>query len=536
MTLKRQLLLISGGAFSVLFAVLVYALYALDRASNETDHLIAHEISAQLTYTKLYAAGLQAASSMRSVVLDPQNETGYANLKRGLEDFDAALALVRTIPLTDSQKAETLRSIESMHAQRKQLIEQATRLVRADVPRTIVLLNDEEIPLWRKIRDLLLEQVKAARTDMEAARQEEADAAHRIIAGVGVCTVLALLLSGVCLLLLVRRLDSSLGGDPIAVAAAAAAVAQGDLSQALPNATTGSVIESMRRMQGQLVDSVTVIRAGAEQLNVAAERLNDNETGVAERVQQQSDKLAEIAAAVEQLTTSIRVVADLGSETNSLAQGAGQQAGQGVVAIERVLTEMNAIQRAVDRAATVIAELGRESESIASVVGTIREIADQTNLLALNAAIEAARAGEQGRGFAVVADEVRKLAERTTTSTGEIGATIARVRAGIGEATGRMNEGVDIVASGRTLANDAGAVMQTILHNAEEVVRTVHEMAHSVSEQSTVSTQIAQRIEAISLASEDNMRAVDEAVGATQRVNTLAHQLTDSVRVFRLPA
>ena len=270
MTLKRQLLLISGGAFSVLFAVLVYALYALERASNETDHLIAHEISAQLTYTKLYAAGLQAASSMRSVVLDPQNETGYVNLKRGLEDFDAALALVRTIPLTDSQKAETLRSIESMHAQRKQLIEQATRLVRADVPRTIVLLNDEEIPLWRKIRDLLLEQVKAARTDMEAARQEEADAAHRIIAGVGVCTVLALLLSGVCLLLLVRRLDSSLGGDPIAVAAAAAAVAQGDLSQALPNATTGSVIESMRRMQGQLVDSVTVIRAGADGLAVVS--------------------------------------------------------------------------------------------------------------------------------------------------------------------------------------------------------------------------------------------------------------------------
>ena len=536
MTLKRQLLLISGGAFSVLFAVLAYALYALDRASEETDHLIGHEVSAQLAYTNLYASGLQAASSMRSVVLDPKNEVGYANLKRGLDDFDAALALAKSIPPTESQKPDALRSIETMHAQRKQLIERATTLVRNDVPRAMALLNDEEIPLWRKIRDVLLEQVKAARTDMDAARQEGADAAHRVIAVVGVCTLLALIFGGVCLALLVRRLDSSLGGDPVAVAAAAAAVAQGDLSQALPGAAPGSVIESMRRMQGQLVDSVTVIRAGAEQLNVAAERLNDNETGVAERVQQQSDKLAEIAAAVEQLTTSIRVVADLGSETNSLAQGAGQQAGQGVVAIERVLTEMNAIQRAVDRAATVIAELGRESESIASVVGTIREIADQTNLLALNAAIEAARAGEQGRGFAVVADEVRKLAERTTTSTGEIGATIARVRAGIGEATGRMNEGVDIVASGRTLANDAGAVMQTILHNAEEVVRTVHEMAHSVSEQSTVSTQIAQRIEAISLASEDNMRAVDEAVGATQRVNTLAHQLTDSVRVFRLPA
>lgn len=188
MTLKRQLLLISGGAFSVLFAVLAYALYALDQASEETDHLIGHEVSAQLAYTNLYASGLQAASSMRSVVLDPKNEVGYANLKRGLDDFDAALALAKSIPPTESQKPDALRSIETMHAQRKQLIERAIALVRHDVPRTVALLNDEEIPLWRKIRDVLLEQVKVARTDMDAARRESADAAHRVIAVVGVCT------------------------------------------------------------------------------------------------------------------------------------------------------------------------------------------------------------------------------------------------------------------------------------------------------------------------------------------------------------
>ena len=481
MTLKRQLLLISGGAFSVLFAVLAYALYALDRASEETDHLIGHEVSAQLAYTNLYASGLQAASSMRSVVLDPKNEVGYANLKRGLDDFDAALALAKSIPPTESQKPDALRSIETMHAQRKQLIERATTLVRNDVPRTMALLNDEEIPLWRKIRDVLLEQVKAARTDMDAARQEGADAAHRVIAVVGVCTLLALIFGGVCLALLVRRLDSSLGGDPVAVAAAAAAVAQGDLSQALPGAVPGSVIESMRRMQGQLVDSVTVIRAGAEQLNAAAEALNENEAGVAARVQQQSDNLSEIAAAVEQLTTSIRVVADLGSETHHLAQGAGEQAGQGVAAIERVLTEMNAIQRTVDHAASVIADLGRESESIASVVGTIREIADQTNLLALNAAIEAARAGESGRGFAVVADEVRKLAERTSTATGEIGGMIHAIQSESNSVTASMNAGLNEVKLGVGLAGDAGEAIKKMRDGATRVVDVIYDLSKTVA-------------------------------------------------------
>jgi len=170
------------------------------------------------------------------------------------------------------------------------------------------------------------------------------------------------------------------------------------------------------------------------------------------------------------------------------------------------------------------------------VVETIREIADQTNLLALNAAIEAARAGESGRGFAVVADEVRKLAERTTHSTKEIAETIDKVRGGISEAATCMADGVSTVSSGRELASGAGVAMQNILHSSEDVLRTVREMAHSIAEQSTVSTQIAQRIESISMCSEDNMRAMNEAVLSTHQVRDLAMKVEGSVKVFKLPA
>jgi methyl-accepting chemotaxis protein len=270
-------------------------------------------------------------------------------------------------------------------------------------------------------------------------------------------------------------------------------------------------------------------------LTDASATLTKNENGIATRIQQQSDNLAEIAAAIEQLTTSIRVVADLGHETRDIATASGVQAEQGAKAIGHVVAEMNVIQTSVGKAASVVEQLGHESDRIAEVVNTIREIADQTNLLALNAAIEAARAGESGRGFAVVADEVRKLAERTTRSTQEISDTINKVRDGISEAASRMSEGVSTVANGRELASSAGKVMENMLRSSEDVLRTVREIAHSITEQSTVSTQIAQRIENISNVSEDNRRAMDDAVASTHQVRDLAVKVESSVQVFKLP-
>jgi methyl-accepting chemotaxis protein len=501
-----------------------------------TNELVEHTAASQLAYTSLYAGGLQASSSLRSVVLDPQNKTGYTNLKKGLEDFDAALGQAKALPPTRNQSAEAIKQIEQMHEKRKLLITKATDLVQTDVPGTINLLNKEEIPLWRQIRDILLEQVKVARSDTELQRKESAESVNRAIYIVMFMTIVALVMAVISITLIMRRIDRSLGGDPSTVAAIAQAVAKGNLALKIESSTTHSVLDSMLEMQRKLVSSVSVIRSGAALLDDASARLTENENGIAARIQKQSDDLAEIAAAVEQLTTSIRVVSDLGNETNEIAAGSGQQAGQGVKAIENVVLEMNVIQESVNKASNVVEQLGLESDRIANVVETIRDIADQTNLLALNAAIEAARAGESGRGFAVVADEVRKLAERTTRSTAEIAGTIDKVRSGISEAATRMAEGVATVTSGRELANGAGEAMQNILHSLEDVVRTVREMAHSISEQSAVSTQIAQRIERISLSSEDNMRAMNDAVASTHEVRNLAMKVEGSVQVFQLPA
>jgi methyl-accepting chemotaxis protein len=536
MTFKQHLSLIVGGAFFVLFIALGYTLFALSAASRQTNELVEHTTAAQLAYTNLYASGLQTSSSLRGVVLDPKNKTGYTNLEKGLEDFDKALAQAKALPPTRSQSAEAVRQIEEMHQKRKQLVSKATELVQHDVGATIEFLNKEEIPLWRRIREVLLDQVSKARADTLVQHQQSTESASRaIMIGAGL-TLLALSMAVVSLTLIMRSIDKSLGGDPSTAAAIAHAVAEGNLTVKIGHARPGSVLDSMQEMQTRLIASVTVIRSGASLLSDASAKLSENGEDVAKRIQRQSDDLSEMAASIEQLTTSIRVVADLGSETSEIATGSGSQAETGATAIGEVVREMNIVQETVNKTAGVIDQLGRESERIAKVVETIREVADQTNLLALNAAIEAARAGDAGRGFAVVADEVRKLAERTTSSTKDITETIDKVRSGISDASTHMTEGVAKVANGRKLAISAGEVMERILQSSRDVLRTVREIAHSIAEQSSVSTQIAQRVESISVSSDDNRRTMDETVTSTLKVRDLSHQLKDSVQVFQLPA
>jgi len=510
-------------------------LFSLSTSTRQTNMLVEHTTAAQLAYTNLYASGLQASSSLRSVVLDPKNQTGYANLKKGLEDFDTALAQAKALPPTPSQSADAIKQIEQRHEKRKQLIAKATDLVQSKVPETISFLNKEEIPLWREIRDILLDQVKKARADTEIQHKQSTDSARRAILIGILLTVLATGMAIVSITLIIRSINRNLGGDPATVAGIAQAIAKGNLSQTIENSVSQSVMDSMQGMQRQLISSVSTIRSGTALLSNASAELTETEHGVAARIQQQSDNLSEVAAAIEQLTTSIQVVADLGRNTSEIATDSGIQAKNGAEAIDRVVKEINIVHETVNKAAEVINQLGRESDRIATVVQTIREIADQTNLLALNAAIEAARAGEAGRGFAVVADEVRKLAERTTLSTHEIADTIDKVRSGISDATTRMSDGVSTVANGRDLAIASGEVMQRILQASDEVLRTVREIANSISEQSTVSTQIAQRIENVSISSADNMRAMDEAVASTHKVHELVLEVEGSVQVFKLP-
>ena len=202
--------------------------------------------------------------------------------------------------------------------------------------------------------------------------------------------------------------------------------------------------------------------------------------------------------------------------------------------IRKAATEMEEITGSVDSSSAIIGTLEHQSQAISVIVNVIKEIADQTNLLALNAAIEAARAGEQGRGFAVVADEVRKLAERTAVSTQEIAATIAKIQNGTQDAVRSMAASVDRVRVGTSLAQQAGGSIQEIREGAHQVAEVVSDISDSLREQSAASNEIAKNVENIARMVEANNASANHVAAGSLQLQQLADELTASISSFRL--
>ncbi|MDR0673906.1 MAG: methyl-accepting chemotaxis protein [Zoogloeaceae bacterium] len=287
----------------------------------------------------------------------------------------------------------------------------------------------------------------------------------------------------------------------------------------------GIMVGSFNKMLSELQHSFQGIQARMGEVSGAVESLNAAAQQVASSSSSQSSSTSAMAASVEEMTVSIHTVTNSASDAQAMAERAGVVSDEGGQIIERTAAEMGAIAETVAQASQVIQALGSDSRQISSVVQVIKEVADQTNLLALNAAIEAARAGEQGRGFAVVADEVRKLAERTAQSTGDISAMIGKIQVSAKEAVEEMERVVRQVESGKTLAQNAGERIAEIREEAGKVSSAVTEISNALKEQSQASQDIARHVESIAQMTDENSAAAEETASGAQHL----HQLSDSV-------
>ncbi|MDK9689968.1 methyl-accepting chemotaxis protein [Azospira sp.] len=276
------------------------------------------------------------------------------------------------------------------------------------------------------------------------------------------------------------------------------------------------------------------ISAAAGRVNAAASEVENASHQAMEAAEQQSQSASGMAASVEQMSVSISHVAASAGDAAQVGEEAAESTHRGRSIVQKTVEEMERIAGEIGRSAEVIHSLGERSQQISGIVGVIKEIADQTNLLALNAAIEAARAGEQGRGFAVVADEVRKLAERTSSSTQEIADTIAAITGETQSAVAGMQVVSRQVEAGVEMAREAGEALQVIDANTEKSVSTVRDIADSTREQSVVSQEIARLVEQIAQMAEEGSATSTQNTEYARNLQSLAQELQTALQRFKV--
>jgi len=313
-------------------------------------------------------------------------------------------------------------------------------------------------------------------------------------------------------------------------------VAEGDLTvsvRATNRDEVGQLLDATDHMCTHLRSMITEVNAGIGKLVSGVSQMAAASQEVASSSGTQSDAAAAMAAAIEEMTVSIDRVSQLSQEARNMAHSSGEVSDNGVAVIDSAIKEMGTIAATVRDSSGAVAQLGDQSQQIAGIVNVIREIADQTNLLALNAAIEAARAGEQGRGFAVVADEVRKLAERTTQSTKQITDMVSQIQGGAKNAVDSMDVGVRQVEEGVELANRAGASIAEIKMGAARVGQAVIGISEALREQTAASQDIARNVERIAQQAEHNHSQAKQTSDAATSLENLAERLRHSIARFR---
>ena len=316
----------------------------------------------------------------------------------------------------------------------------------------------------------------------------------------------------------------------------AEALGAGDLSVRLnvsSNDEIGQLARSFNQMSQALSTMVEHIRRASQEVNSRAQALSGLSGGAYEGMEQQSGEITSMAGAVEEFSaTSLNIADNMGS-TQRLAQENAQQTQIGRTSMEEASSSLEQIAGALNSTATVINTLGQRSQEIGGIVGVITSIAEQTNLLALNAAIEAARAGEQGRGFAVVADEVRNLASRTRQATDEISGMIQSIQQETGNAISTMEQGNVLMQEGLSRNANVASALARIDEQSRSAGQQFAAITTATQEQSSTATLLSSNLQSIALANSEQREVVSNLAVTAKELESLAAELRQEVDRFR---
>ena len=299
------------------------------------------------------------------------------------------------------------------------------------------------------------------------------------------------------------------------------------------NDEVGQLGSSFNELVDKVHDVIAEVTTASTEVAAASTEIAASAEQIATGMGEQSQQITTVSSAVEQMSASVVEVARKSADAANSANESGRIAADGGDVVADTINGMRSINDAVSSSAASVQELGKRGEQIGEVITVINDIADQTNLLALNAAIEAARAGEHGRGFAVVADEVRKLADRTTQATQEIAGSIQAIQDETTTAVDKMNAGTDEVTTGVAKAEQAGEALQQIVASAQDVSSMVQSIAAAAEEQSAASEEVSRNIEQIAAVTRQTSDGTGQAAQAATELSQRAETLQQLVGQFK---
>ena len=537
--IKTRLYVLIGFASLLLVWVGVTGLSGINTTSSAlssvyNDHLVAID---QLNEVRNYQLQSRLALSAARQETDAFEIMGHADRIRGyIFKIENILKAYTDRPMAAEEKALTDAFIEArINFGRTGIMPmidllQGERFEEADTLRKEVM-----DPAYAKasatIDALLKYQVDSARKEFEHsaayAKKVQIITIASIIAGLVLLVVAGLLITR-CIAYGVTTLEE-----------AAVKLSSGDLTTRVTLRSKdelAQVAHAFNKMAEEFATIIGQVHQAAAQITAASGQLSETAEKVAQGSDSQTREAASAAASVESLNQAIQEVASRSQLATSASSETGDLATQGQQVVNGAAQGIREIAETFSQSARLIDALGQRSQQIGQIVDVIKDIADQTNLLALNAAIEAARAGEQGRGFAVVADEVRKLAERTGNATSEISTMITAIQSETGNTVSNMERGGKQVDAGVKMAAQAGESLEQINSSLSHVAEMIRHIADATRQQSEASGEITRRVEDIVRMAEENSATIGSTTGATQDLRQLSSQMQEVISRFRLSA
>lgn len=532
---KQLLSFISVLTLTVLLAG--FALVKLAAVHAATVEISEHRIPAMQSLSDLKAGLFQYRISEMSYVFtedSDERELRTANMETGMNAVKKAIAELE-LQVTTPDERKLLSAIQ-----------QDINQCKSETQTILTMIGNKKTP--DAIAEVLgsaqgnftqaMDDIQAA-LDLKVMGAKDASQASANtyksslwwVVGMSLCTVgLALFLA-----VFTTRL---IAGPVQQVALVARQVASGDLThedlKIHAEDEIGELARSINEMQANLREMIGSVSASIERIATASEQLSANASSQAQGAGVQKERTDQVAEAMQGMSLTVAEVAENSIHASEASRKAADTARQGGVIVEDTLVKMRVIDDSVEQTAKKVEELGRSSNQIGEIIGTIDDIADQTNLLALNAAIEAARAGEQGRGFAVVADEVRKLAERTRRATKEITQMIQTIQTETHDAVEVMQSGTLQVKLGVESTTRAGAALREIIQTSEAAGAMVAAIATAAAEQQAATEEISANIEQIAEITQGAAAGAEESARAVHELSTLAMDLQSMVGKFKV--